>query len=354
MRTRLFGTLFYANYLVRALALHRSLETYFGTHYTLVMLAMDAEAERVLEQLSLQRVRIKPIRDLEAEDSVLESVKAARSIAEYSWTCAPALLRSLLKEVPEGETVAYLDADLMFFADPQPIFDEWGANDIAIHGHRFASAHMDKLEGSGIFNVGFVGLRNAKQGRACLERWYAQCIDACCLDLARGLCGDQKYLDEWPALYDRLTILEHKGVGVGPWNIEQYTVAEVGGRPHVDGVPVIFYHYHAMRVLADDLFGELVIRPASGYDFSPVELRTLYHPYAVALRDGFRAVRRAAPDAVWAPTPWSAREVRAFFGQAGLVSSSHLLDAVFRQADRLRRGKKMLARRRRRLRNHVY
>src|SRR5689334_4523337 len=114
-RPRLFCTLFYSNYLMRALALHRSFAKYFPGDCTLVMLAMDEEAHRLLARLALPRVRIISIEELEAKDAALKSVKPTRTIAEYSWTSAPALLRYLLSEMPEGEGVVYLDADLMFF-----------------------------------------------------------------------------------------------------------------------------------------------------------------------------------------------------------------------------------------------
>src|SRR6185437_2310559 len=100
MKPRLFGTLFYSNYLVRALALHRSLEVHFGTEYLLVMLVMDELSRRTLDSLQLPHVRVFPIEALEVQDPAIRAVKSTRSVAEYSWTCAPALMRSLLTQVP--------------------------------------------------------------------------------------------------------------------------------------------------------------------------------------------------------------------------------------------------------------
>src|SRR5690348_4622457 len=99
MRTRLFGTLFYANYLTRALALYRSLERYFEGDFTLVMLCMDDAGLRIIEELRLPRAEAVPVSELERRDASLRAVKAARSIAEYSWTCAPPLLLHLLDRV---------------------------------------------------------------------------------------------------------------------------------------------------------------------------------------------------------------------------------------------------------------
>ena len=113
MRPQLFGTLFYANYLTRALALYRSLEAHFVQPFTLVALCMDELAEVILRELDLPHIRILRIGELEARFPELARVKPTRSIGEYSWTCTPALMRYMLAEVGASESVAYLDADLM-------------------------------------------------------------------------------------------------------------------------------------------------------------------------------------------------------------------------------------------------
>jgi hypothetical protein len=290
MRPRLFGTLFYANYLTRALALYHSLEAHFTQPFTLLALCMDDLAVEILRALDLPHIRVLRISELETRFPELAHVKPSRSIGEYSWTCTPAFMRFMLAEVGEGESVAYLDADLMFFADPQPVFDEWSDNDILIHEHRYAPQQRHMIPTSGIFNVGLVAIRNTPQSAKCLQRWHDQCIEICVLDGTRGLCGDQGYLDEWPKLYDRVTILQHKGAGLAPWNIEQYELVAGESKVHVDGAPLIFYHYHAFRWLGAFLGCALVV-PSLGYDFTPQQLRLIYRPYVAALAAAERSAR---------------------------------------------------------------
>jgi hypothetical protein len=112
----------------------------------------------------------------------------------------------------------------------------------------------------------------------------------CTLDGTRGLCGDQGYLDEWPVLYDRLTILQNKGAALAPWNIEQYELARRSARVLVDGAPLIFYHYHAFRWLAAG-FGHALVVPSLGYDFTRQQLRLIYRPYVAALAMAEQSVR---------------------------------------------------------------
>jgi Nucleotide-diphospho-sugar transferase len=292
VKPRLYGTLFYANYLTRAVALYRSLERHAREDFELVMLCMDDTASRICKQLDLRHARVVSITLLEEYDSELASVKTNRTIGEFSWTCTPALLNYLLDGVGAEESAVYLDADMMFFSDPQPVFDEWADSDIAIHEHRFAPYRRHLERAHGRFNVGWVGIRNTAEGRKCLARWRAQCIEECTMDAERGLCGDQKYLDEWPTLYDHLTILQHKGVGLGPWNVERYELTSADKAPHVDGVPLIFYHFHALRIVHDNIFGHITIVPCIHYAFSVLQKHLLYAPYAAALRAAEKEVTR--------------------------------------------------------------
>ena len=294
MRPKLFGTLFFANYLTRALALYRSMEAHFRDDFTLVCLCMDDTAAKIIEQLKLPRVSLLTIGELERRDPALPEVKADRTIGEYSWTCTPFFMRYLVDRAGAQGAAAYLDADLMFFADPQPVFDEWQESDILIHAHRYATRHRYLEPTSGIYNVGLVGMRDSDETNRCLARWRAQCLEICTIDGARGLCGDQKYLDEWPQIYRRLTIFQHPGAGLAPWNIERYDLTDYPAGLAVDGKPVIFYHYHGLRVLVTEFFGRSLLIPSTGYDFTHLQLRLIYQPYAQALRSADREARACA------------------------------------------------------------
>lgn len=312
MRPKLFGTLFFANYLTRALALYRSMERRFRDDFTLVCLCMDEEAAAIIEQLELPRVSLLRIGELEGRDPALLSVKGQRTIGEYSWTCTPSFMRHLVDCAGTQGTAAYLDADLMFFADPQPVFDEWRDADILIHAHRYAPRHQHFEPTSGIYNVALVGMRDSDEVNRCLARWRAQCLESCTIDGARGLCGDQKYLDEWPQLYRRLTIFQHPGAGLAPWNIEQYDLTNDPAGPAVDGKPVIFYHYHALRLMIANLFGRSLIVPSAGYDFTHLQLRLMYRPYAAALRSAYREALACAAGARLPRPQLSLAEIRRY------------------------------------------
>jgi hypothetical protein len=194
---------------------------------------MDIQTRDAFERMALPNACLMLVEDL--GDAELLAVRRTRAMREFCWTCPSALMRALLAELPEGEILTYIDADLAFFSDPQPVFDEMGDKAVLIHEHRYAPRYASYATTSGIFNVGLIAIRNGEEGRACLERWRAQCLDKCELDPENGYCGDQKYLDEWPSLYSGLVVAQHPGICVAPWNVENYRIGTKGGQVTADG-----------------------------------------------------------------------------------------------------------------------
>jgi hypothetical protein len=261
---------------------------------------MDVETRDFLAKLDLPKARLLLVEDL--EDRELLAVRQTRPRREFCWTCPAPLMRFMLKGVRSDEIVTYADADLAFFSDPQPVFDEMGSGDILIHEHRYCPRMQSYAATSGIFNVGLIAIRNSSEGRACLDRWRAQCLEKCELDPDNGYCGDQKYLDEWPQLYKRLVILRHPGAALAPWNIENYEIGGRLGHVTVDGQPLIFYHYHALRILSLGMFGFSVILPAHGYSLTAKQRRLIYRPYAKMLRRAQMAADERAPGTLEKPS----------------------------------------------------
>jgi hypothetical protein len=274
----IFCTLFNRLYLPQGIALYRSLERTMGTDFILHVLCMDAFSADALDRLGLKNARI--IRLDEFEDDALRAARANRTVGEYCWTCTTPLLMRVLERQAPDEVVTYVDADIRFFSSPRAILDELGENSIFIHEHDFDPKYAHFQSVSGRFNVGVVAIRNDREGRECLERWNAQCLADCSLDPAAGKCGDQNYLEEWPDRYRQLVISAHPGIGLGPWNIGKHRLAQKRDRLLVDDRPIVFYHYHALRIWRPFLGIRPVLMARGEYTFTAEVVRAIYRPYA--------------------------------------------------------------------------
>jgi hypothetical protein len=280
-----YCTYFDRNYLTRAMALHRSLVRH-SPLFTLWALCLDDDTHGALETLQLEGVRPIRLAELEAADPALLEVKGSRSTVEYYWTCSPILPRFLMQQHPEIDLLTYVDADLLFYSSPQPIFDEMGAGSVLIVPHRFPES-LRHLEVNGVFNVGLLAFRSDAQGRAILDRWREQCLDWCYLRVEDDRMADQKYLDAWPG-QPGVVVLQHPGAGLAPWNVMRYRLDLGAEPPSVDGHPLVFYHFQGLKAIRPGLWDLGSYRYATT---NRMIRGQLYRPYIRELQTAARVVR---------------------------------------------------------------
>ena len=254
------------------------------------ILCMDVVTEEVIGKLGFAEVTCIALADFE-DDAILQA-KRNRNVAEYCWTLTPCLPWHILQREPTIQAITYLDADLFFYSSIEPLFAEIGEASIAIIEHRF-TARLNHLEVNGRFCVEWVSFLRDAEGMACLERWRSQCLEWCYARLENDRMGDQKYLDDWPNRYRGVHILQHEGAGLAPWNFDRYRFdAQLGGEILVNGVPLIFYHFHQFQILEGEKFDRL----SESYISDRREPEAVYMVYEEEMRKTMRVVRRRIPD----------------------------------------------------------
>ena len=259
----------------RGLALYESLERHCAA-FSLWVLCFDEAAFTALSKLGLRHLRPISMRDFEDADTDLKSAKENRSAIEYFFTCTPSLPRFVFARNPAVESITYVDADLFFFSDPEPIYAELSHSSIGIISHRFAPKFRH-LADHGEYNVGLLYFRNNQEGLQCLDWWRQRCLEWC-YDRVEGCrFADQKYLDCWPTLFKSVKIIQHKGVNLAPWNIGNYTLRMPNREVTVDGDELIVYHFHGLNKLGAWAFDPTL----APYDVRASRLirRHIYGPY---------------------------------------------------------------------------
>lgn len=287
--TREFCTLFDSNYAYKAIAMHRSLLA-TGADFHLTAFCFDDEAKRLIDGLGLPRLSTVALPELEAFDPEFAGTKSDRTPVEYCWTATPAVPLYVLSTRPEVDEITYLDADLLFFRDPEPLFEEMGDDSVLITPHRYAPEYSHQ-EINGIYNVQFLVFRRDERGMQVLRWWHDRCIEWCYYRLEDGKLGDQKYLDDWPERFEGVHVLRQKGGGLAPWNVTRYDVRRVDGQVRVDDDPLVFFHYHRVA-LAED--GNHRWQPP-GYRIDENVERLVYKPYLEACDSAIAEVQAADP-----------------------------------------------------------
>jgi hypothetical protein len=340
-------------YLPRGLVLYRSLARCCET-FRLRVLCMDSQTEHALRRLALKGLTVIPLAELERQDPELLGTKASRSQAEYCWTAVPPLCLFLLEREPDLEGITYLDAELEFYADPGPLFEELGDGCVLITPHRHAPEFRaptrrdgSRDEPGGTYNAQFVSFRRDPDGLAALAWWRQRCLEWCYRRVEPGRFGKQKYLEELELRFPRVRVSRNIGAGVAPWNVSQYTVARFGDALRVDGLPVIFHHFQSLEVhpathsartvaglsrayrLAD---GPVPLVWTAGWRLSESVLSTLWDPYLERLSRTFADAMGALGTAA-VPAPGMSASHTAF-QIARRHTSVRLRDAYWRAVRR--------------------
>jgi len=282
-----FCTLFDSNYLSRGVALYNSLLA-SGEEFKLYVFCFDEMSHRALKGMKLEKAIPVSLAELETAD--LKRIKKERSAGEYCWTCTPHVIGYALETFSLPE-ITYLDADLYFFDGPSVLlreFTESGAS-VLLTEHRY-SPEYDQSAESGIYCVQFITFRSDERGMTALRWWRDRCLEWCYARVEDGKFGDQKYLDDWRERFDGVHVLGNPGGGVAPWNVQQYRIAEHGGRIMADAGPLVFYHFHNYRRYEN---GD---HDLGHYRLSREVIDLLYRPYVKALERAEDQIFEVCPD----------------------------------------------------------
>jgi hypothetical protein len=274
-------TVFDRRYLVKGLAMLRSLETETPQSLKFVILCLDDETYEALSLFKISSWHLILLSDF--GDAEVLALRSLREWREFCWTLAAALLNFVIQNSENGQIVAYVDADCYFFNDFTHITNQLSPTvEILIHEHRFSPDRVNWEKSSGRFNVGVIAGTVGEQFISCISRWREQVIEECTLDPLNGKCGDQTYLNDWPEKYSRLRILTSKGAGVGPWNMLNYQVKLDSRRIKIDEDDLIFFHFSRFKIVHINSW-HITYVSAEGYKVPTIIEKLIYKEYAKGL-----------------------------------------------------------------------
>jgi len=160
----------------------------------------------------------------------------------------------------------------------------------------------------GVYNLGYVGVRNDERGRAFANWWADRCRDYCRDDVSNGLFTDQRWCDLAPALFDGVQVIREPGYNCASWNISKRKVRfTADGELSVNDKPLKFFHFTKV-----DHVGETMLRRYAERHLDVIELMYWYRSQ---LKKNALA---GVPDRYWVynyyedGTPIEARERRAY------------------------------------------
>jgi len=275
-----FCTYFDQQFLLKGLALYRSLLRH-SRPFKLYVLCLDNATFEFFNRSNLPHILAISLQEFESGDEDLLEAKKNRSQIEYYFTCTSSFLIYILGRFPKIDLITYLDADLFFYSQLTPMFEELADSSVLIVPHKFPD-NLKHQEKYGIYNVGLLCFRNDKYGRECLQWWRDRCLEWCYDRVENGLFADQKYLDDWPIRFSKVVVLQHQGAGLAPWNVDSFTIKFRSGLVYIESQSLIFFHFHRLRIINPFYF--IPLDRSEGTKISSILRRDIYGPYLKELQ----------------------------------------------------------------------
>ena len=172
------------------------------------------------------------------------------TIVEACTAVKPFMLQYLLAR--GYEHVMYFDPDIAIFAPLTDMLKQFEKHSLLLTPHLCKPEATEEAVRDnelsalkhGVFNFGYVGVKNDENGNAYANWWAKRCYMACYDDIANGVFTDQKWNDLVPAFFDKVKILKEPVYNVATWNYAGRSITgtiEKGFK--VDGKPLIFHHF---------------------------------------------------------------------------------------------------------------
>ena len=148
------------------------------------------------------------------------------------------------------EKVVYLDPDILLFGPLTEVFDGLEEHNIVLIPHIMQPLHDGKepsdhsIMKSGVYNLGFLGVRSDRDARALIDWWSARCYLHCRVDVPANMFTDQRWMDLAPVFVPDPLILRHPGYDVAYWNLSHRDMRRrKDGTWLVNGQPLVFFHF---------------------------------------------------------------------------------------------------------------
>ena len=175
------------------------------------------------------------------------------STPELCFALKPCVIRHLFEKFPD-EPIYYFDSDIELFAplaEAEAMLAQ-GANLVLtphiLHPAPDQDSEEDLLR-SGSFNGGFLGVAPSPEGRGFVAWWSERLRTGCTIDFT---CGDQRWLDLVPSIWDGVAILRHPGYNFACWNAHQRPLSCHDGAWTAAGQPLRFVHYTKWNLREQD------------------------------------------------------------------------------------------------------
>ena len=236
-----------SNYLPKARVLAESIKRVDPSVTFHLILSDDLPAGFDLENEAFDTV-------IFAEDLPIENFKPwvfSHAVVELCTAVKGAALEYIF-EHHQAEQVFYFDPDMAVFSRLDDLQSSLAQHSFVLTPHQTmpetsTAAIMDNEMASlkyGVFNLGFLGVRNVPEGRRFSQWWNQRLLQFCRDDRPSGLFTDQKWVNLAPCFFDDIGVLRSPAYNVATWNLtNRRATGSIAEGVKINDEPLGFYHF---------------------------------------------------------------------------------------------------------------
>ncbi len=205
---------------------------------------IDVKSFPFIEFISLSTLQIPQLDKMDKQYNIFELSCALK-----------AFYGNHLFEKYNPEILLYFDTDICVYNSFDTIEEALNNHSILLSPH-FISAPPDDgkypLErdvlNSGLYNGGFIGLKNGLIAKLFLSWWQQRLSDQGFYNVCEGMMVDQLWLNLVPIYFKEFHFLTNEGCNLAYWNMHERKLTEKNGQYFANDKPLIFFHFSGFRI----------------------------------------------------------------------------------------------------------
>ncbi len=186
--------------------------------------------------------------------SFFDEMVSRYDIVEFNTAVKPFYFEYLFKRYGNECLVYYSDPDIVFYQPINQLNEILTDANIVITPHILqAQAETSLVETSvlntGLYNLGFIGIRNSDESLRFLHWWQERLKKYCYVDKSHGLYVDQIWINFVPIMFDGVHVLKDPGYNMAWWNILERRLNKLNEVYYVNdrNHPLVFFHFSGFK-----------------------------------------------------------------------------------------------------------
>lgn len=186
------------------------------------------------------------------------------TIVEFNTAVKPFYIEMLWERYGKECFIYYIDPDIVFYSPIEELNTYLNTNDIIITPHLIkAQIPINSVETNllktGIFNLGFIGLKFSENTVEFIKWWQERLKVYCYMDKKETFYVDQIWVNFVPALFDKVFILREPIYNMAWWNLSERKLIEINSEYYVNNSlhKLMFFHFSGYKPGSNKMIGRI-------------------------------------------------------------------------------------------------